>query len=107
MAKPTPRLKALARSIQLDDKIDVVDRNEDQQELPAVAIQHVAKNILVIDGDDRLPALAAHFLVDLPVANNDQNAHNKRYHTCFSFVFFLILSVTLHTCYEFSIAEIF
>lgn len=57
----------------LDGKIDVVERDQQKQELPAAAIQLLAKNISVVEGNDTLPALTPHLFVDHPRANQRQN----------------------------------
>ena len=70
----------------LDGEIDVVEGDQQQQELPAVAVQHLAQNIGAVDGDDALPALAAHLLEDHPGTHHGQNrSDNFQKHNLFSF----------------------
>lgn len=52
----------------LDAEIDVIEGDQEQEEFPAVAVQLLAEDIGVVNGDNALPALTAHLLIDHPGA---------------------------------------
>ena len=75
--------------VHLDDEIDVVDGDQQQKELPAVAVQLLTQHLGVVEGDDALPALTAHLLEDHPLRHQRQDTDNQfQNHTILSpFVF--------------------
>ena len=70
-----------------DHKHDVRNRDQEEQELPAVTPGDLKEHIDIIERDDRCPAGFSSFLEEFPhcddAENGDREVHNRHKRTCF------------------------